>query len=310
MADEIEESVEDQQAEAAFEAGYKDPSTPVTDTPPEDKIVKTAEEIAAEAAAAEAIAAVAAEEKKDPPDPDAPPANVKPEYVQITKEQLANLETAAAKTATFETQLNKAFGSIGGLTQLVNDLKSKTPEGAVITIPDDAFADMEDFPDIAKGMRSALEKVLKGQRGTGDVKATVDLDVVNKSVRAGIQAREIEALEDDHPDWKTIVGAVDSADKADPNNAFRKWLGTQPADYQKKVNETHSAPVLARAIDKFKEATKVVVPPPKVPAPKDLARKNKIAAAIQPRGDGHVPLPAKTDEDAFEEGFNKRFQSG
>lgn len=310
MADEIEESVEDQQAEAAFEAGYKDPLTPATDTPPGEKIVKTAEEIAAEAAAAEAIAAAAAGEKKDPPDSDAPPTDVKPEYVQITKEQLTNLEAAAAKTATFETQLNKAFGSIGGLTQLVNDLKSKTPEGSVITIPDDAFADMEDFPDIAKGMRSALEKVLKNQRGTGGAQATVDPEAVSKIVRDGIKAREIEALEDDHPDWKTIVGAVDSADKADPNNAFRKWLGTQPADYQTKVNETHSAPVLARAINKFKEATKVVVIPPKDPPPKDLARKKKIENAIQPRGDGHVSPPAKSDDDAFEEGFNSVNRSG
>lgn len=307
MADEIEESVEDKQAEAAFETGFTGTQTSTTETPPEDKTEKTAEEIAAEAAA---VQAAAAGDKKDPPDPEVPPVKVEPEYVQITKEQLASFEAAAARTTTFEAQLNKAFGTIGGMQAIVNELKSKTPEGAIITIPDDAFADMEDFPDIAKGMRSALEKVLKGQRGTGDVKATVDPEAVSKIVRDGILAREAEALADDHPDWQTIVGAVDSADKADPNNAFRKWLKTQPADYAAKVEGTHSASVLARAIDKFKEATKVVVPPLKEPAPKDLARKKKIEGAIQPRGDGHVPPPTKTDEDHFEEGFKSVHGSG
>lgn len=300
MADDNKDLVDDTQEDKDFEAGFENPSekTPLAPKPegeedePKDPPVEDKE---------------GDDAPKDPPDPVDPPPPPTPEYVQITKEQFAKLEAAAAKTETFESQLNKAFGTIGGMKEIVEQLRSKTPEGVTVEIPADAFKEMEDeFPDVAKHMRSALEKTLKGVRGTGDSKAIVDPEVVGKIVADGIKQREMETLEDTYPDWKEIVGAVDSADKADPNNPFRKWLGAQPADYQKKINETHSASVLARAIDRFKDATKTPPPPPpppKDPAPKAAARKERIAAAVQPKGDGNAPPPTKTDDDSFEEGF-------
>ena len=229
--------------------------------------------------------------------------------MQITEERLAALESAATKVTTLEGKLDKAFGSIGGIQQLVKDLQAKTPEGSAIEIPADAFAEMDaEFPDVAKHMRSALEKTLKNVRGTGDTKATVDPDAVTQLVAEGIKQREMETLEDTYPDWKDIVGAVDSADKADPNNKFRKWLGTQPAEYQKKVNSTHLASVLHRAIDKFNESTKTPPPkndppPKKDTAPKDAVRRDRIKEAIPPKGDGHVPPSKPTVDDEFEKGF-------
>lgn len=301
MADENKDLVDDVQAEKDFSEGFNNPtaSTPPAPKPEDEKTDADKDKLAA--------APEGSDTPKDPPDPVDPPPPPAPEYVQITKEQLASLESAAAKVGTFEAKIDKAFGSIGGIQQLVKDLQAKTPEGAVIEIPADAFADMEEeFPDIAKGMRTALEKTLKGARGTG-TQATVDPEAVGKLVAEGIKQREMETLEDNYPDWKTIVGAVDSADKADPNNAFRKWLGTQPADYQKKINGTHSASVLARAIDKFSEATKAPPPkndpPPKNPAPKDTSRRERISDAVQPKGDGHVPPPKPTADDEFLEGF-------
>jgi len=303
MADDNKDLVDDKaeaEAEAGFDAGFSNPTAP-TETPKQEDEKKDDEEGAPDAEKPEG-------ELKDPPDPKEEPPAPQPEYVQITKEQLARLEAAADKTAGFEAQLNKAFGSLGGMKQIVEQLQAKTPEGAAVEIPADAFEGMEEeFPDIAKHMRGVLEKTLKGVRGTADTKAVVDPEAVNKIVAEGIKQREMEVLEDNYPDWKIIVGAVDSADKADPNNEFRKWLGTQPKDYQTKINSTHSAAVLARAIDKFTDAKKAApAPAPKPepkPDPKVAARKARIEGAIPPKGDGNAPPPTKTDDDSFEEGF-------
>lgn len=299
MADDNTDLVDDAQADKDFAAGFDNP-TAQTPPAPEQKDEKSEPE-------KEAAAPAGNDEPKDPPDPVDPPPPPAPEYVQITKEQFAKLESAATEVGTLKSQLDKAFGSIGGVQQLVKELQAKTPEGATVEIPADAFEGMEEeFPDIAKHMRGVLEKTLKGVRGTGDAKTVVDPEAVSRLVADGIKQREMEALEDAYPDWRSIVGAVDSADKADPNNEFRKWLGTQPADYQKKINSTHSAVVLSRAIDKFKDATKTPPPPPpppKTPAPRQEARRSRIVDAVQPKGDGHVPPPTKTDDDAFQEGF-------
>jgi hypothetical protein len=75
--------------------------------------------------------------------------------------------------------------------------------------------------------------------------------------------RETEALTKVYPNWRAIVGAVSSPEKADPNNAFRKWLGKQPDAYRKMVIDTHTASVLIAAIDKFQAAkAKATSPPP------------------------------------------------
>ena len=74
-----------------------------------------------------------------------------------------------------------------------------------------------------------------------------------------------DALTKVYPNWREIVGAVDSPEKADPKNPFRKWLKTQPGDYAKEVTSTHSASVLAKAIDKYQaEKAKAAVSSPPV----------------------------------------------
>lgn len=299
MADDNIDVVDEAQAEKDFTAGFENPTaqTPPAPDPKEEKA-----EPEKEAAAPEGDDA-----PKDPPDPVDPPPPPEPEYVKITKEQYAKLEGAATEVETLKSKLDKAFGSIGGVQQLVKELQAKTPEGAAVEIPAEAFQEMEEeFPDIAKHMRGVLEKTLKNVRGTGETKTVVDTEAMSKLVADGIKQREMETLEDDHPDWRVIVGAVDSADKADPNNPFRKWLKTQPVSYQEKINSTHSAAVLSRAIDKFVEASKVPPPPPpppKDPAPKKEARRSRIEDAVQPKGDNNPPPPTKTDDDAFNEGF-------
>jgi hypothetical protein len=224
-----------------------------------------------------------------------------PKYVQITEEQFASLQAAASKTVAIEAQMSKAFGTIGDVQQTVKKLQAATPAGASIEIPKDAFAEMEkDFPELAAQMRMGLEKSLKGVRGTAAGQAA-DPDAVGKLVTAETVKLQIEALEDAHPTWREIVGAVDSAGKHDQANPFRQWLAKQPAAYQAKINATNSATIIARAIDKFQADTKPAAKT--TPAPKAAARNDRIRGAIQPRGDGGQPAPAIKDD--FAEGFRE-----
>jgi hypothetical protein len=249
----------------------------------------------------------------DPPAPvaDAAPKDVAPpagpKYVQITKAQFDAFEAAAAKVGDFDKKFDKAFGSMGSLQDVVKQLQSSTPKGEAVQLTDEMFAEMaEDYPDLAKHQRAILERVLKGAVGTGTQTASVGPAEVNRLVAEGVKTAQIEALEDEYPDWRAIVGAVDSPEKADPNNAFRKWLSGEPAAYAAKVTATHNASVLAKAIAKFKDAAKALPPPPKkdaAPNPKDVARKGRIEAAVQPKGDGNSPPPPKTADDEFEAGF-------
>lgn len=233
------------------------------------------------------------------PPPAAPPA---PEYVQITKEQFASFEAAAAKTADVEKQLTKAFGTLGNVQQIIKDLQTATPKGMDVDLPADVLSEMEgEFPEIATLMRPALEKALKGIKGTGGAKAEgLDQDAVNKLVSEASRGHALEALEDAHPDWQGIVAPIKDG-KLDPESPFRKWLATQPDEYQEKINSTNNPLLVLRAIDKFQAAPKAE--PPK-PAPQTQARRDRVAAAVQPKGDGGQPPPAKSDTDEFEAGFN------
>lgn len=231
-----------------------------------------------------------------------------PKYVRVTEDQYAAWNAAAAKTASYEGQLSKAFGTIGDITKKLAALQGGGAPRS-FTIPKDAFAGMErDFPELAEHTRAALEATLRGLTGTPGA-ADIDPDTMKRLVtehatEARTQA-EIEALQDEHPDWRKIVGQVDiTKQQPDANNAFRKWLATKPADYQTRLNSTNSAAVISRAISRFQSEVKTPAKPtPSLQAQLQAAR---IRGAVQPRGDGGHAAPANTEDREFEAGFASR----
>jgi hypothetical protein len=287
----------EQQAQADFESGM--PSEPATTMPAAGATPDTA--------------------KPDPaPKPDTKPAVAKPEaavkppepkYVRLTEDQFATLNAAAAKTASFEGQLSKAFGTIGNMQKVLTGLQSATPRGGKIEIPKDAFAGMErDFPELAEHTRAALEATLRGLTGTGPAGAEIDPELMKRLVTEhATQARtdaEIEALEDEFPDWRKIVGQVDiSKQQPDAANPFRKWLATKDAAYQARLNSTNSAAVISRAIRTFQAEAKAPAAATPTPSLKAQLQAARIRGAVQPRGDGGQAAPAPTGDAEFEAGF-------
>lgn len=208
----------------------------------------------------------------EPPavDPTAPA----PKTIQVTQEQWDALQTAAGKqTEVMDKRIKEIFsGSLGALEErLIKKLLKEKPAAEPTATVTPAATDEK--PDWKKSLQDA-------------------------SV-----AYQIEALEEDHPKWREIVGVPDGEGKIDPNNPFRKWLATQPNEYQAKINAANSAGVISRAIDKFTEASKTPAPVTPPVTPKAAAFTARKVGAIQPKGDGGQPAPAKTEHDAFAEGF-------
>lgn len=233
------------------------------------------------------------------------PAPEAPKYVQVTQEEWDSLKATAGKTAAIEQQLSKVFGTMGNMQQVVTKLQASTPAGMTVELPKDVVSELEkDFPELAPHMRSALEKALKGIRGTGTQAETPEqTDRWRQMIQEASVKYQMEALEEDHSNWREIVGTVDAEGKHDPNNDFRKWLATQTAEYQAKVNNANSAAVVSKAIERFLAAKAAPAPKAQTPAPKIVARQAAIRAAVQPRGDGGQPASSTTVADAFNEGF-------
>jgi hypothetical protein len=248
--------------------------------------------------------------KPDKPAPaETPRAEATPpvEYVQITAKDWADVRAAAAKTASYDSQLSKAFGTIGNLQKLVNGFQAQAtpPAGRKVEISKAAFAEMEkDFPELAQQTRAALEAALSGLPGTGA--ADVDATKIESMLASYTSKREVEALEDAWPDWREIVGAVDvTREQPNPDNPFRKWLATKDVAYQTRINGSESAQVIGRAIRSFQNETKAAQPKPAA-TPRDTARADRIRGAVQPRGDNAGAAAGKTADEEFEAGFNSR----
>jgi hypothetical protein len=253
---------------------------------------------------------------KEKPEPAAAPqaaVEPAPEFVQVTAKEWAEIKAAAARTASYDSQFSKLFGTTGNLTKLLNEQRANgkadpTPPAAPkFVVPKEAFAEMErDFPELAKMNRAALEAALSGLplNGANDAQDPAKLESL---LAQYTNKRELEALEDAFPTWKEIVGAVDGATGQPPaDNAFRKWLATKDEAYQTRINSSETAAVIGRAIRTFQKETAV---PPKIAAakPRDDARADRIKSAITPRGDNAGAAGGgKTDEDEFAAGFNSR----
>lgn len=228
-----------------------------------------------------------------------------PEFIQVTKKDWDEVQAAARRTASYDQQFSKAFGTIGNLQKLVNGLNkpgetAPPPPKARAEVLKEAFAEMEkDFPELAQQNRAALERVLSG------TPTEIDSTKIKSMMETYTSEREAEALEDAFPEWRDIVGAVDiTKEQPNPENAFRKWLATKDAAYQTRINGTISARVIERAIRAFQNETKA--PPKPAVKPRDDARAERIRGAVQPRGDGAGTPAGKSDDDEFIAGFNSR----
>jgi hypothetical protein len=244
-----------------------------------------------------------------PETPNPTPAEVvvePPKFAQITQEQLDSLLKSAAQVdeirSTSTSQIDKAFGKIGGIERLMQQLQSSTPAGQAVEVSLEDFAEMTaEYPELADLQMKGLNRVLAKVRGTGPaIDATQIEQLVQQRLAPALQdvdtrvEQQVGAilLTEKHENWREIVGKQD-----DKTNAFRIWMETQPEAYRTQINQTNQASVIARAISTFQAA--------QAKKPAIDKRSSRIEAAVTPKGvGGHAPAPS--DDDEFNAGFNGR----
>lgn len=255
-----------------------------------------------------------AEEAPPAPAEEAPPAEPPPvKYAQITEAQwnelLAKSTAIDQVTADFKKRIDTNVGNYGELARTLKQLQSATPSGYTVEVTDDIVADIKtEFPELADLTLKAFKAFgskLKGTAPTAVAPPPVEDPAefeakVSASVSARLIALQTEALEDEFADWRTIVGKPE-----DKENTYRKWLATQPAEYQTKLASTNSAAVIARSIASFQKAA-AKPPAPAAPAapakPAASTRQQRLEAAVAPRG-AAASASAPTDKDDFAAGF-------
>jgi hypothetical protein len=233
-----------------------------------------------------------------------------PKLATITEEQfqemtrrLAEIDEIKASTGQ---RMDKAFGKLGSIEQVLGKLQSSTPSGEQVNISTEDFAELaEEYPEIAKMQIAGLNKVLSKMKGTSG--SALDEESLNRMVAERLepalnnvrqqieQNSEVKFLNYMQSDWREIVGLPDEQGVI-PKTEFRQWLSTQPSDYQEKVNNAWDASVIHSAVKTF-QGTKKEVNNQEV-----SDRKKQISAAITPKSSGNKAL-VQTAQDEFAAGF-------
>lgn len=218
----------------------------------------------------------------------------------------------------YRKQIDNLAGNYGKLNAAFQRLQQETPKGEAVTVTDEDLADMTtEFPELAGMTKIALNNVLKRINLRG---ASIDPEVIDQRVNSlvkNVVATERVALHEElldgmTPGWREIVGMPDpekvkelvsqgkphaeAFKELTPQTDYRKWLATQPAEYQQKLLNSNSAFEIGNSVKVFKEATEAA-------AKKQSQNKQRLANAVQPTGSTSAPRSAISEQQAAEAAF-------
>lgn len=232
------------------------------------------------------------------------PAADEPKMAQIPEDEYRKLLDGVARideiNGALEKQFGTAFGKIGGIERVLDQLKSSAPAGGKIELSKDVVADLAaEFPEMAELQYKTLQKlvdVLNARPPAPEVPVAsqpspvvVDEAAIEKRVRRTIAEETLDMFDEK---WRETIGLPDEKNVI-PNTEFRQWLKTQPKEYAARVESTYSAAVLTDALSKFKTAKT-----------KAQGRRDVLNAAVDVTGSGgQAPDARSTDDDEFDSGF-------
>ena len=228
-----QQQTEEQVEQQAFLKGFEDENV-ATGRKTQPEPIKTETQQLSIETPPEKIESKPSEAKPQAKKPEAKP---KDEYVRLTKPVYDTLMANAGKVPELEKRIEAAFGKFGPTQLAINEMKrtieaitAATPKGQAVELPADVVSELEaEYPDLAGGVKAALTKALKGLIGTGKTEAVSD-DVIKARFETFALQRAAEDLEEAHPNWKEIVGAVADPSQVNQAHPFRSWLAKQPKD--------------------------------------------------------------------------------
>lgn len=225
-----------------------------------------------------------------------------PKMMQVPEEEYRKLLDGVAKIegieAALEKQFGTAFGKIGGIERVLDQLKSSAPAGGKIELSEEVVADLAaEFPEMAKLQFKTLQKLVDTINTASPAQGSAAQPVAPVVDEAAIELRvrraiATETLDEFDSKWRETIGLPDEKGVV-PDTPFRQWLKKQPKEYADRVISTYSAPVLTDALTKFKAAQA-----------KAQGRREVLDAAVEVTGSGgQAPAAGLSDNDEFDEGF-------
>lgn len=233
----------------------------------------------------------------------------KPEMLTVPAEEYNQLVSTVLKLneqyGEHGKKFNQAFGKIGSVEDFVSKLQREASSGEPVVVLDEDMAELSDeFPSIAKGMQTTLNKVLSKAKGFGS--KSVDSEQLNELLRPLLEKERQENLNaiavdrerikqemykeqvlDVHPDMDALIKTDD----------WKNYYAKLPVEKQ----TAWKPKIIIETLNAYK-ASKA----PKQPQRNERAE--ALAAAVNPRGSGPA-MKGKVEQsldDAFEEGFKGR----
>lgn len=222
----------------------------------------------------------------------------------MTEAQIADLLSEIPK---YRKQIDNLAGNNGKLNAALQKLQQETLNGEAVTVTDEDFAEMaNEWPELAGMTKNMMSKILGriNLRGTGTAETPEAYVSLAKQAAQEVATQErvkthIELLDGLHAGWDKIIG-LPGADGQVPDTSYRKWLATQPAEYQTKLNESNNAFEIGASITAFNAAQEAATK-------KQQQNKQRLANAVQPEGQ----IAARgviSEQSAADKAFNARRQ--
>lgn len=246
--------------------------------------------------------APAVEEVKEEAKPEAvteEAAPTAPSPIVLTAEEVAEFKSATSKVNEFQAELRKAHGRIGALNdQLHQALKAKEAEGkpAVLT-PMELKRTKEQFPELYEFIGPDIEEAMASLRGQNpEAIKTLVSDAIaaeRQTLKEELIQERKDAVAEEHPDAKELIESPD----------FSVWAASLPEAELKVLQTTNSPNVLIKKLTAFKGWKEAKDAAARRESETKQASKERLAAAVTPKGVGRAGQNVLSDREAAEKAF-------
>lgn len=272
MTEEVQkqEEVQEQQDDAAFEAGFAEARGDESPTP---------EPVAEETPAEEPVA-----EEPVTPEPEIV-------FAGLTEEQLKAALAKAGEVDELKGQVRQLFGRFG---EVNSKLQQAASQGQPTKVTPDQLKKLKaNFPEFADDLAEDLSSLVLGGGTQQQAFDPSELQATIKAEREAMEKSfELKLLSIKHPDWQTVRSTDD----------FKLWEQTLPDKERQELNESWDAAYVSTRFDEFKswrEKSQTV----------KVQKQSRLEAAVTPKGTPATKQSTINDDDAFYAGF-KAVRSG
>ena len=212
------------------------------------------------------------------------PAEVKPEYAQITKEEWESLKNSADLINQLRTTQDKGFGTFGETIRGIKSQLQGMTAGKKFDMSTEKIEEYREagFPELADAF-----EFISGMH-SAPAMPTPEAPDISQQIEHTVEKR---LLARDHRDWQQIDG--------DPR--FHAFIGLLPDDRRQALRQAsndYDSSVISREMTAFKQSLQKPATPDTAQEDQSASRRRIMRASIMPRGSGSANQSAGSTEQA------------